>query len=55
MWRCAREREFPDEYIRVIQDMYRECKTRVQTTAGAGETSVWTLGYIIIRDRHLSL
>ena len=34
MWRCAREQQDPDKCIRVIQDMYQECETRVRSTAG---------------------
>ena len=33
VWRCAREQHVLEKYIRVIQDMYRECEK------GAGEIS----------------
>ena len=34
IWRCSRERNVPEKYIRLVQDMYRGCKTVVRTAAG---------------------
>ena len=30
VWRCARQHEVPEKCITLIQDMYRECETRVR-------------------------
>ena len=38
--RCSRERNVPEKYIRLVQDMYRGCKTVVPSTAG-GEQQLW--------------
>ena len=34
IWRCSRERNVPEKYIRLVQYMYRGCKTVVRSTAG---------------------
>ena len=32
-WRCSRERNVPEKYIRIVQDMYRGCITLVRSAA----------------------
>ena len=34
IWRSSRERNVPEKYIRLIQDMYQRCKTVVRSAAG---------------------
>ena len=34
IWRCSRERNVLEKYIRIVQDMYRGCKTVVRSAAG---------------------
>ena len=34
IWRCMRERNVPEKYVKLIQDMYRGCQTRVRSAAG---------------------
>ena len=34
IWRCSRERNVPEKYIRIVQDMYRGCRTVVCSAAG---------------------
>ena len=34
VWRCLRERNVPEKYIRILQDMYWGCKTVVCSAAG---------------------
>ena len=34
IWRCTRERNVPETYVKLIQDMYRGCKTKVRSAAG---------------------
>ena len=34
IWRCSRERNVLEKYIRLVQDMYRGCKTVVRSAAG---------------------
>ena len=34
IWRCSRERNVPEKYIRIVQDMYRGCGTVVRSVAG---------------------
>ena len=31
IWRCMRERNVPEKYVKLIQDMYRGCKTKVRS------------------------
>ena len=37
IWHCLRRRGVPEEYVRVIKDMYKDCKTSVVTTVGETE------------------
>jgi hypothetical protein len=37
IWYCLRKRSVPEEYVRIIQDMYTNCKTRVTTVVGQTE------------------
>ena len=34
IWRCMRERNVPEKYVKLIQDMYRGCQTKVRRAAG---------------------
>ena len=34
IWRCTRERNVPEKYVKLIQDMYRGCQTKVRSAAG---------------------
>ena len=34
IWRCLRERNVTEKYVRLIQDMYRGCQTMVRSAAG---------------------
>ena len=34
IWRCMRERNVPETYVKLITDMYRGCKTKVRSAAG---------------------
>ena len=34
IWRCMRERNVPEKYVKLIQDMYRGCQTKVGSAAG---------------------
>ena len=34
IWRCMRERNVPGKYVKLIQDMYRGCQTKVRSAAG---------------------
>ena len=33
IWRCMRERNVPEKYVKLIQDMYRGCQTKVRSAA----------------------
>ena len=37
IWYCLRRKEVKEKYIRVVQDMYANCKTVVRTAAGTTE------------------
>ena len=41
IWRCSRERNVPEKYIRIVQDMYRGCKTVMRSAAGEN-SSCWS-------------
>ena len=34
IWRILRERLVPDKYVKLVQDMYTGCRTKVRTVAG---------------------
>ena len=34
IWRCMRQRNVPEKYVKLIQDMYRGCQTKVRSAAG---------------------
>ena len=34
IWRCMRECNVPEKYVKLIQDMYRGCQTKVRSAAG---------------------
>ena len=34
IWRCMRERSVPEKCVKLIQDMYRGCQTKVRSAAG---------------------
>ena len=38
IWHCLRKRGVAEEYVRVVQDMYRDCETVVVTTVGETES-----------------
>ena len=38
IWRCMRERNVPEKYVKLIQDMYRGCKTKVRSAAGESDS-----------------
>ncbi|XP_063590671.1 uncharacterized protein LOC134767573 [Penaeus indicus] len=37
LWACMREAKIPESYVRVVQDMYKWCTTRVRTACGETE------------------
>jgi hypothetical protein len=37
IWYCLRQRRVPEEYVKIIEDMYKNCKTTVVTSAGETE------------------
>ena len=41
MWRCSRERNVPEKYIRLIQDMYQGGNAVVRSAAGEGNSFGW--------------
>ena len=38
IWRCMRERNVPEKYVKLIQDMYRGCKTKVRSAVGESDS-----------------
>ena len=38
IWHCLRKQGVAEEYVRVVQDMYRDCETVVVTTVGETES-----------------
>ena len=34
IWRTTRERLVPDKYVKLVQDMFTVCRTKVRTVAG---------------------
>ena len=45
IWRCSRERNVPEKYIRLVQDMYRGCKTVVRRAAVESNSFGWRSDY----------
>ena len=37
IWWCLRKNGVPEEYVQIVQDMYRSCKTQVVTQKGETE------------------
>ena len=37
IWYCLRSRQVPEEYVRLIKDMYEDCSTAVNTCVGSTE------------------
>ena len=37
IWWCLRKKGVPEEYVKIVQDMYRSCKTKVVTQKGETE------------------
>ena len=37
IWWCLRKKGVPEEYVHIVQDMYRSCKTQVVTHEGETE------------------
>ena len=37
VWRCMREKGVQEKYVRIVQDMYRECRTQVRSSIGLTE------------------
>ena len=37
LWYCMRKAGIPEEYVRVVQDMYRDCMTAVRSAVGVTE------------------
>ena len=61
IWWCLRKKGVPEEYVKIVQDMYRSCKTKVVTQKGETEyfaievglhqgSSLSPLLFIIIMD-----
>jgi hypothetical protein len=44
IWYCLRKRGVPEVYVRIIQDMYRDCKTSVSTSVGETEEMAVEVG-----------
>ena len=38
IWRCMRERNVPEKYVKLIQDMYSGCQTKVHSAAGESDS-----------------
>ena len=45
IWRCSRERNVPENYIIIVQDMYRGCKTVVRSAASESNSIGVEVGY----------
>ena len=45
IWRCSRERNVPEKYNRLVQDMDRGCKTVVHSAAGESNSFGWRSDY----------
>jgi len=44
VWRCLREKNVSEKYVRLIQDMYQGAKTQVRSSVGLTETFYVTVG-----------
>ena len=49
IWRCSRERNVPEKYIRLVQDTYRGCKAVVRSAAGRATALGWRSDYTKVR------
>ena len=44
IWRCMRERNVPAKYVKLIQDIYRGCQTKVHSAAGESDSFTVDVG-----------
>ena len=54
LWYCMREFQIPEVYVRVVQDMYRDCLTTVRCAVGTtmSAKSLGTFPVIYAVDEH---
>ena len=44
VWRCMREKGVPEKYVRTVQDIYKEARTRVKSSVGLTDTMPLNVG-----------